>query len=214
MTADHSSTRKRPLAPDLSQLDDRSVRAWTEAMAVDPLGGGLYEVDSQSGSRYVVDLVDGICSCPDSAIRSKRCKHTRRVAIEINRGEVPPPGKQRGDCTACSRETFLPEGGPALCRDCLYKAGDLVRDRETGDLLVVVDVPDERADEYVIEATGRTVADHDTNEGYPTDDPVVEVVYPADGETDADERRRYAFPHSRLEEFDRGDQQFVTDWSR
>lgn len=214
MTADHSSARKRPLAPDLSQLDDRSVRAWTEAMAVDPLGGGLYEVDSQSGSRYVVDLVDGICSCPDSAIRSKRCKHIRRVAIEINRGEVPPPGKEGGACAACGRERFLPECGPALCRDCLYEAGDLVRDRETGDLLVVVDVPDERIDEYVIEATGRTVADHDTNEGYPTDDPVVEVVYPADGETAADGRRRYAFPHSRLEEFDRGDQQFVTDWSR
>lgn len=215
MKAERTSARKRPLAPDLSQLDDRSARAWTEAMAVEPLGGGLYEVDSQSDSRYVVDLVEGICSCPDSTIRGERCKHVRRVAIEINRKEVPPPGKERGACAACGRERFLPENGPALCSDCRYEEGDVVRDRETGDLLVVADTTDERADEYDIESTGRTVADHDTNEGYPTDDPVVEVVYPSGGnDTGLADRRRYAFPHSRLEEFERGDQQFITDWNQ
>jgi hypothetical protein len=183
-------------------------------MAVEPMGGGLYEVDSASGNQYVVDLVDSICSCPDHAIRGERCKHLRRVAIEVNRGDLPPPGKRRGECAACGRTRNLPESGPALCSDCWFEAGEPVRDRETGDLLVVAAVTDTPADEYVIEATDRTVAEHATNDGYPTDDPVVEAVYPFSGDREAplEEQRRYAFPHSRVARRDR--QLGGDDWSR
>jgi hypothetical protein len=45
---------KTALAPDLRRLDDRAARAWTERMAVHPLGE-TYAVNSESGARYVVD---------------------------------------------------------------------------------------------------------------------------------------------------------------
>lgn len=200
--AEHTpaSAEKRPLAPDLSSLDPRAVRAWTEPMAVVPLGSGRYAVESASDSRYVVDLPAGDCGCPDHTFRDERCKHLRRVSIEISRGELPPPGRLPGDCHACRRPAFLPEDGPPLCDDCVLAPGDLARDRETGDLVIVVGVTGERADEREVPGAGVTVAGYETNDGYPADDPVVEAVYPFSGAPAAspEERRRYAFPHSRL----------------
>lgn len=192
---------RRPLAPDTRRLDDRSARAWTEAMAVRPLGRGRYAVSSQSGAEYLVDLPRGDCSCPDHEIRGERCKHLRRVAIEVTERRVPPPGELRGDCTICGREAFLPEDGPAVCPDCWLERGDVATDRETGDTVVVYRMTDETAAERYIDAAGCTVAEYPRNDGYPPEDPVVEVVYPFDDDaaTDLDERRRYAFPYSRLD---------------
>ncbi|MFB6171457.1 MAG: SWIM zinc finger family protein [Haloarculaceae archaeon] len=191
-------------------MPERSVRAWVEAMAVAPLGGGRYRVDSQSGERYVVDLPAGDCTCPDHEVRGARCKHIRRVAIEINEGEIPPPGRRRGTCAACGREAFVPEREePALCSACRLAPGDFVTDRETGDTLVVVRVRPERADEVEIEGTDATVAAYPTNEGYPAADPVVEAVYPFSGRPtdDVADLPRYSFPLSRLA---RRDEQLVT----
>jgi hypothetical protein len=188
----------RPLAPDTSRLDGRSARAWTEPMAVTALGEGRYEVQNREGRAYVVDLPDGDCTCPDHRIRGESCKHLRRVAIEVTRGQVPAPGKVRGTCRGCGREAFVPEDGPSFCRGCRLEPGDLATDRETGDAVLVVRVTDERADAVEVDGTGRSVADYETNAGYPADDPVVEVVYPFGGGKSLDERRRYAFPHSRL----------------
>ena len=188
----------RPLAPDTSRLDGRSARAWTEPMAVRALGDGQYAVENQQGRTYTVDLDAGDCTCPDHRIRGERCKHLRRVAIEVTRGRVPAPGKVRGTCRGCGREGFVPEDGPAHCRDCRLEPGDLATDRETGDSVVVVAVTDEPADAVEVAGTGRSVADYETNAGYPRDDPVVEVVYPFDGAASLAERRRYSFPHSRL----------------
>jgi hypothetical protein len=200
--AEHTpaSPEKRPLAPDLSTLDPRAVRAWTEPMAVVPLGSGRYAVESGSDSRYVVDLPAGDCDCPDHTFRDERCKHLRRVSIEISRGELPPPGRLAGDCRACGRSAFLPEDDPPLCENCVLEPGALARDRETGDLVVVVETTGERADEREIPGAGVTVADYGTNRDYPADDPVVEVVYPFSGDPGAplSARRRYAFPYSRL----------------
>ena len=195
--------RRRPLAPDTRRLDDRSARAWTEAMAVRPLGGGRYAVDSQSGATYVVSLPRSDCTCPDHEIRGERCKHLRRVAIEVTERRVPPPGERRADCRGCRREAFVPEAGPPVCRACWIERGDLATDRETGDTVAVYRLTDERADERYIDAADSTVADYPRNEGYPRDDPVVEVVYPfggdADGSVDLHGRTRYAFPFSRLD---------------
>ena len=193
------STRKTALAPDPRTMDDRAARAWIERMAVRPIGGGRYAVDSQSGATYVVDLPESRCSCPDHEIRQERCKHLRRVAIEVTSHRVPPPGKRRATCAQCGVETFVPEaaGEPSLCGSCTFESGDIVLDRETGDRLVVAHVTTERADEYVIESADCTVAEYETNAGYPGDDLVVEATYL--GDTVRRERLRvYAFPHSRL----------------
>lgn len=189
-------------------MDDRSARAWTEAMAVRPVGGGIYEVEGQSGNTYAVDLTDGRCTCPDHAFRGERCKHLRRTALEVSRREVPPPGKVEGECAACGREAFLPEDEhPRLCEACHLERGDVVRDRETGDRVAVARVTDRRADETPAGDTGVTVADYETNRGYPREDLVVEVVYPfARPGADFDDLQRYSFPHSRLE---RQDEQLV-----
>jgi len=193
-------TPKEPLAPDLGSMDDRSVRAWTEAMAVDPLGSGRYAVESQSDNTYVVDLLAGDCTCPDHTIRGERCKHLRRVAIEVNRGRVAPPGRVRGACEACRREAFLPEDGPPLCDACRLEPGDLATDRETGDAVLVARVTDARADEVTVGDGEVTVADYPTNEGYPTDDLLVEVVYPfSRPDTSRADLPRYSFPLSRLD---------------
>lgn len=197
----HAAPPKRALAPDLRGADERTVRAWTEPMAVTPLGGGEYAVEGVSGTGHVVDLPAGTCTCPDHDIRGERCKHLRRVAVEVNRRELPPPGRLAGECRVCGDERYLPEAGPALCDDCRPRPGALVTDRETGDLLAVIRVTADRADETVIEATGTTVADYPNNDGYPRDDPVVEAVYPFSkglGHPLSD-LRRYQFPLSRLE---------------
>jgi hypothetical protein len=170
-------------------------------MAVTPLGGGEYAVEGASGRGYVVDLPAGRCSCPDHRIRGERCKHLRRVAIEVNRRELPPPGRLAGECRVCGATRYLPETGPDLCEECRPDPGALVTDRETGDLLAVVRVTTDRADEATVAATGTTVADYPNNDGYPRDDPVVEAVYPFSkglGHPLAD-LPRYKFPLSRLE---------------
>lgn len=198
--ASSDSDRRRPLAPDMGTLTARARRAWTESMAVRTVGHGRYAVESQSGETYLVDLPQSDCTCPDHEIRGERCKHLRRVAIEVNERRVPPPGKRRADCVGCRRESFVPELGPSLCGDCWLERGDVATDRETGDTVVVYRLTDERADERYIEAAGCTVANYPRNDGYPSDDPVVEVVYPFSGSPGADleERPRYGFPYSRL----------------
>ncbi len=172
-------------------------------MAVRPLGDGRYAVDSQSGATYVVDLPAGSCSCPDNQIRDRQCKHLRRVGIEITTRRVPAPGRRAASCDACGVDTFVPEdeGAPDLCRACRLEHGDVVRDREAGDRLVVVRVTPRRAREVVIEGVGETVADYATNAAYPADDLVVEAVYLGDLAR-SDPPRRYSFPLSRLERVD------------
>ena len=187
------------LAPDPGALSERGLRAWTERMAVHPLGD-TYAVDSESGARYVVDPVDGSCSCPDARLRNETCKHLRRVALEITQGRVPPPG-DAPVCRSCGGDPIPGGDPPVLCEGCTLAAGDVVLDRETGDRLVVVRVSARRADETEIAATNTTVATHPSNEGYPGDDPVVEAVYAADIAR-RDDPRRYAFPLARLEPAD------------
>lgn len=191
------------LAPDLRTMDDRAARAWAERMAVRQRDDGTYAVSTASGHTYVVDLTDRSCSCPDHRIRGEHCKHLRRVAIEITARRVAPPGKQRAQCDACGTVTFVGAGAdpPHLCRTCRLAPGDVVVDRETGDRLVVVGVSAERADEWVVDAVGKTVAEFETNDGYPTDDIVIEATYLTDA-LRSDRPRRYAFPHSRLRRVD------------
>ncbi|WP_368409266.1 SWIM zinc finger family protein [Halomarina litorea] len=184
-------------------------------MAVSALGGGIYEVDSDSGNTYSVDLLESRCSCPDHQMRGERCKHIRRVALEITGGRLPAPGQRAVECLHCGRGAFVPESAPAVCERCYLPPGTTVRDRETGAVVVVVETTGDRADEVTIaanrpleefgagaEGEAVTVADYPKNEHYPSSDPVVRAVYPFSGdpETPFDELRQYSFPLSRLEQ--------------
>lgn len=186
-------------------LDGRTRRARSERMQVRPVGGGVYEVDSQSGRTYAVDVPGSRCTCPDHTYRGVVCKHLRRVAQEIAEGRVPPPGKAHVPCDTCGREVLVDETAPPphYCADCDLSAGDFAVDRERGDLVVVAGRPEGRADETAVPGRDVTVADYPGNEAYPADDPVVPVLYPLpdgfDGEdVRAHHLRRYHFPRSRL----------------
>ena len=189
-------------------LDDRAVRARTESMSVLALGDGLYEVEAESGATYLIDLEAGRCTCPDHIFRDARCKHIRRVAIEITEGRTPPPGKLALPCVDCGEPTFVDEDGPdadgpAYCRDHRIFSGDRVRDRETDDLLTVVAVSDRRADDVRVTAAETTVAEYGTNARYDGDVPVVGAIYPhatigRNGPI-PESLRVYVFPRTRLE---------------
>jgi hypothetical protein len=182
-------------------------------MAVTALGGGIYEVESDSGHTYAVDLLEARCSCPDHQMRGVRCKHIRRVALEITGGNVPAPGRRAITCVACGHDAFVREDDPAVCDDCRLPSGTTVRDRETDALLVVVETTDDRADEVTVPTQGTladfedgdveetTVADYPNNKYYPRDDPVVRAVYPFSGDPDTpfEDLQRYSFPLSRLD---------------
>ncbi|MFB6280406.1 MAG: SWIM zinc finger family protein [Haloferacaceae archaeon] len=174
----------------------RAARARTEPMTVRPLRDGRYAVET-GGGTYVVALDGGTCTCPDHAIRGARCKHLRRVAMAVTAGRVPAPDERTGACAVCGAALFVPmtADGPRLCDRHERAPGDVVRDRETGGLLVVTGTTGERADEHRTDE-GRLVADYPTNDAYGAHEPVVRAVYLA--AAGGDETRRYAFPASRL----------------
>ena len=77
-----------------NNIDPRTERALTEEMDVSLLRkGGVYEVKSQSGSYYEVDVASETCTCPDFVKREPDggCKHLRRVDTEIREDAVPRP---------------------------------------------------------------------------------------------------------------------------
>jgi hypothetical protein len=177
-------------------------------MAVRPLRDGRYVVETEGGT-YVVDVDGRTCTCPDSAIRGSRCKHLRRVAIEITERLVPGPGERTSVCAVCGRRIFVSmhARGPALCDRHDHAPGDLVRDRETDSLVVVLRATGERAGEATTDE-GRAVADYETNAAYGGHEPVFEAVYvtslPAVGGVAAlVGRKRYLFPASRLRPVER-----------
>jgi hypothetical protein len=176
-------------------MDARSARAWTERMAVEPRGDGEYAVDTDSGT-YVVELGGGRCSCPDHGVRRERCKHLRRVAIEITLERVPPPGRFDAACVSCGAGADGADRRLPLCPDCELDPGERVLDRETGAPLRVVAVTDYRADEVEVPERGYPVADHPTNDRYDSSDVVIDAAYADDGRPG---RQVYSFPRSRLD---------------
>lgn len=194
-----------------SRFDERSVRARTEDMQVRALGSGRYAVHSESGHDYLVDVNERSCTCPDHAIRGARCKHMRRVAMEITAGSVAPPSYVASTCASCGGFALVPPGAPEphLCGDHALAVGDRAWDRETEKVVLVVGVSPERADAVRIPDQDVTVAGYESNAAYPPNDPVVAAVYPPvrvreDGPQPG-ELRVYSFPLSRLERLDDGD---------
>lgn len=186
----------------------RAFRARVDPMRVRPLRDRRYAVETEGGT-YVVDVDGRRCTCPDHAIRGSRCKHLRRVAIEITEGRVPAPDQRTAVCAVCGERTFVPmhATGPHLCDRHELAPGDLVRDRETESLLVVTAATGERADEVATD-DGRVVADYPTNAEYGGHEPAFEAVYleslrPVDGRVDLRGAKRYSFPASRLRRVER-----------
>ena len=79
--------------------------------------------------------------------------------------------------------------------------GDHVRDRDDADArMVVVGLTGSPAFDFEIDADGGelfTVAE--LNPSFPSDDDVVQVVFPSRATTDVSQLTRYAYPRSRLE---------------
>jgi hypothetical protein len=184
-------------------------------MTVRPLRDGRYVVESEGGT-YVVNAARAACTCPDSAIRGARCKHVRRVSAEIERGLVPAPDEREGVCAVCGGRAFVPihERGAVLCGAHDRDPGDIVRDRETGALLVVVGRVRERADEARTRE-GRVVADYETNANYGGHEPVFAAAYvdrlpagsdPGDVLAAVAGEPRYLFPASRLASVESADE--------
>ncbi len=206
----HASPKAPLSLPPDGHLDERSRRARTEPMSVLALGDGLYEVESSSGYTYLVDMDAARCTCPDHVFRNVRCKHVRRVAIEITEGRTPPPGQLAIECYDCERPVFVDEGTPepVYCDRHTIYPGDTVRDRETGDRLVAVGESPRRADHVRITAADCTVAEYGTNDRYDPDVSVVGAVYPharigRHGPI-PDSLRVYVFPRTRLERITSG----------
>ena len=79
---------------EMDEPDPRERRAREEEMDVSLLRkGGVYEVYSESGNTYRVDVAGGTCTCLDWQQREPDggCKHLRRVDTEIKAGDVPRP---------------------------------------------------------------------------------------------------------------------------
>lgn len=84
-----------PLEAERYSIDDaRTRRALSEEMNVRfTTAGPIYEVDSESGNTYELDIEAEACNCPDFEQRQPEsgCKHLRRVDLEIRTGLVPAP---------------------------------------------------------------------------------------------------------------------------
>lgn len=85
MRTDTSETEER--------IEKRTRHACVESMTVHPHGSGseMFDVYNADGKRYVVDLRDGVCECPDYEHREPAdgCKHQRRVRLEFGIMDVP-----------------------------------------------------------------------------------------------------------------------------
>jgi hypothetical protein len=94
MAVANTSTTQHSEDESQSQDEGRMRRAQAEEMNLALLRqGGLYAVDSASGSTYEVDLLEETCTCPDhrKAETPGPCKHIRRVQLELNAGQIPRP---------------------------------------------------------------------------------------------------------------------------
>lgn len=200
-----ASRPPREIDPD-GPTDSRAHRALAEAMAIAPLGDGTYDVITDTDTVYTVDIDAETCTCPDHRIRDATCKHLHRVHHEIDAGTTPAPGQRLTECPHCDATVPTDETtpDPVYCPTCTLSPGEPVRDRETGDVLIVVESTDHRAAQTGVPGTTHSVAAHPGNERYDPADPIVEAIYPLPaGLTPVAVRQRrprtYSFPRDRLE---------------
>lgn len=73
----------------VTALDERDARALTEKMTVIQEAPDLFNVTTQSGKSYTVDVQTGACDCADAFYNGAVCKHRRRVAFATGEREIP-----------------------------------------------------------------------------------------------------------------------------
>jgi predicted nucleic acid-binding Zn finger protein len=95
MQNEDSAALERAVTEGCIDIEKRDVRALTEYMSTLPLGGSLYSVTTESGAEYIVDLLEGRCTCPDYKYNlptddgRERCKHLSRVAYATGERRIP-----------------------------------------------------------------------------------------------------------------------------
>lgn len=153
----------------------------------------LFEVVSDSGKSYVVDLRAEACDCPDCLHRGVTCKHLWRVRLATGRAVIPSwvdveeiddqLGQQVASDPLVRRhgETVplddVREGRPVADGGVVLPAeGDVVVDADAEDPgeMRVLQVRDVTALEHPLDE-GRTIADVNPDEY--ADSPVVECVF-------------------------------------
>lgn len=93
MSGNHIRSTSTASEERSADLEPRTRRAITQEMDILFVDIGRYVVHSESGNRYEVDIFEDSCTCPDSqdAATPRRCKHIRRLDMEIDAGTVPRP---------------------------------------------------------------------------------------------------------------------------
>ena len=122
-----------------------------EAILEDGVATGKYTVHSESESTYTVDLTDpdaevqDKCTCVDSSVNKARCKHQRRVSLEILNGGLIAPGKQAFEYAV--NDVVVVDWSEGM--DSEDTVVGVVTDIATSGGEVIVGVTDYNSDEFV-----------------------------------------------------------------
>ena len=74
---------------DGAEFEPRDLRAATEDIEIEKEAPGMYE----ARGKYMLDIVEGVCWCPDHEYRNNHCKHLRKAEMIEGDREIPPvPG--------------------------------------------------------------------------------------------------------------------------
>ncbi|QIB74967.1 hypothetical protein G3I44_12160 [Halogeometricum borinquense] len=77
-------------------VEPRTLRAATEYMYCEEIADALFEVTSQSGKVYTVDLREPACECKDFKYRDEvtECKHIRRIRLKYGQIDIAALDKE------------------------------------------------------------------------------------------------------------------------
>ena len=105
-TRNTPASRIESLAPDLGALPARAARAWTERMAVSPLGGGQYVVETEADAPPTDDVIPDAGSAAQVVFATSQvtadCLETDTVlAVARQACIVIPSGCTFGVCGTC-----------------------------------------------------------------------------------------------------------------
>ena len=76
-------------AVTVGAIEDRDRSAATEYLTSVEFVPDMFHVYSQAGTEYTIDLRTASCTCPDAEYRNVRCKHIRRVEMEVGKRPIP-----------------------------------------------------------------------------------------------------------------------------
>lgn len=70
-------------------FEKRDLRAATEGITLENEAPGMYE----ARGKYMLDIVEAVCECPDHRYRNNHCKHLRKAEMLEDDRDIPPvPG--------------------------------------------------------------------------------------------------------------------------